>query len=312
MNLNYISEPETGITGLTNTNRGSDGCLSACHGLGVVSHGNPFLNNTQCFGSCYPADHCLSALLDDYYNAGGICQGSFLDVYFPGLFPVSNKSCELYGTDTDTHYDYDLKSGLCSEQTKQLICEQNCVHQLKPANCSSANATASSANTTHVGTDCRSSECFLETGIYNTVGSLIRSLCDHQTWRDCWVSSPTSKRFRNKKKNKRNKGKKYKKRNKIKQSKTDNPFIIPDPCFEAEAATASVAAFPLVATALLAIPSLLAPLGLVGMMGSAGMSMMTRGQCGGPIRCVSSSGQCCMLLINISGAGVRFRCPASC
>ena len=60
------------------------------------------------------------------------------------------------------------------------------------------------------------------------------------------------------------------------------------------------------------LPLLLAPLGLVGVMGMAAISMMTRGQCGGPTRCVSSSGQCCSLVINFSGFGMRFRCPASC
>ena len=56
------------------------------------------------------------------------------------------------------------------------------------------------------------------------------------------------------------------------------------------------------------LPSVLAPLGMVGVVGAAGLTMMSLAECGGPFRCVSSSGQCCMLLINLNGA----ICPASC
>ena len=75
----------------------------------------PCITDPSCLAECYPADHCLSLLLTDYQNAGGICRGSYLDVLAPGLFPVSNKSCEL---DENRYSETDLKSGLCSRRTK--------------------------------------------------------------------------------------------------------------------------------------------------------------------------------------------------
>ena len=60
------------------------------------------------------------------------------------------------------------------------------------------------------------------------------------------------------------------------------------------------------------LPLLLAPLGVVGVVGTAGLTMMSLQECVGPTQCVSASNQCCNFLINVSGAGVRFRCPESC
>ena len=56
------------------------------------------------------------------------------------------------------------------------------------------------------------------------------------------------------------------------------------------------------------LPYLLAPLGLVGVVGTAGLTMMAMTECGGPISCVSVSNQCCGLLLSIRGPV----CPASC
>ena len=56
------------------------------------------------------------------------------------------------------------------------------------------------------------------------------------------------------------------------------------------------------------LPYLLAPLGLVGVVGTAGLTIMAMTECGGPTRCVSASNQCCELLISSGGV----LCPASC
>ena len=104
---------------------GSDECWWTCHSQLVENPSNPglfypFITDPYCLAECYPADHCLSLLLEDYKAAGGICRGSFLDKLAPGLFPVSNKSCELYVNDPN-HSETDLKEGLCSEKTKELL-----------------------------------------------------------------------------------------------------------------------------------------------------------------------------------------------
>ena len=72
------------------------------------------------------------------------------------------------------------------------------------------------------------------------------------------------------------------------------------------ASTATVAAGQAATASLL--PSLLAPLGLVGVLGTAGITMMAMTECGGPTRCLTSYGQCCFLLLSIRGAV----CPALC
>ena len=83
------------------------------------------------------------------------CRGSWLDIFAPGLFPVSSQSCQLYnpedcectqedyllGVCTYEEYltadcywrkDYHVNRGLCSEKTKRLLTtdQQNCIHLL--------------------------------------------------------------------------------------------------------------------------------------------------------------------------------------
>ena len=69
---------------------------------------------------CYPTPHCLNSVLEDYRAAGGICGGSWLHLNFPGAFTFSNIPCEFHEPD-DFYWFTDIKQGLCSEQTKQLI-----------------------------------------------------------------------------------------------------------------------------------------------------------------------------------------------
>ena len=54
------------------------------------------------------------------------------------------------------------------------------------------------------------------------------------------------------------------------------------------------------------IPALVG-MGLVGAAG-VGMRLMALADCGGPINCVSLSGQCCEILITTAGT----LCPAAC
>ena len=144
---------------------GSEECWWDCHIQRVERPELPgkwfsIIPDPSCLTDCYPADHCLSLLLADYQAAGGICRGSFLDVTFPGVFPVSNQACELYEI---SWTGYDLRTGLCSERTKQLLStdQQNCIHPLYSQKLS----------------------------IFNTVDILIESLCDFQTWFDFYPAA---------------------------------------------------------------------------------------------------------------------------
>lgn len=152
-----------------------------------------YISNPSCLEDCYPPDHCLSSLLADYKTAGGVCKGSFLDIRFPGLYPVSELPCELY-EDDDFYYDFEIRTGLCSQQTEELLLHQeNCIHPL-------------------------ASQTF---DIWQTTDSLIYSLCTADTYID-WEPEPLTQRSvkgqnRNKKKKNikktKNKKKKEKKEN---------------------------------------------------------------------------------------------------
>ena len=74
-------------------------------------------------------------------------------------------------------------------------------------------------------------------------------------------------------------------------------------------AGAAVAAGALATIGAGGIAPVLGGLGLVGVAGAAGMTLMAMAECGGPMLCVAASGQCCFL-----GMGIRTEigCPASC
>ena len=98
-------------------------------------------------------------------------RGSWLDVTYPGLFPVSNQTCEFFNCEctlddvlnnacTTEEFlacfiEGEVRNGLCSERTKQLLStdQLNCIHPLYTQRLS----------------------------IYNTVWHLVRSLCDVKT-----------------------------------------------------------------------------------------------------------------------------------
>ena len=104
---------------------GREECWWGCEtqvSTGSVS-GAEFLLPPTCLSDCYPADHCLSSLLADYQVAGGVCSGSYAEVHYPGLFPVSDQPCEFN--------DYGVVRGLCSERTKELLGDrENCGHPM--------------------------------------------------------------------------------------------------------------------------------------------------------------------------------------
>ena len=135
-----------------------------------------FITNPSCLEDCYPPDHCLSSLLADYKAAGGVCKGSFLEIKFPGLYPVSDKPCELY-QDDDFYYDYEVQTGLCSQQTEELLLNQeNCIYPLN-------------------------SQTF---DIWQTTDFLIYSLCTADTYIN-WEPEPLTQRSVKKQKRDKNK-----------------------------------------------------------------------------------------------------------
>ena len=145
---NLESDPECGLT-----TGGRSECWWDCP-TARVERPTPgvydlFTTDPTCMEDCYPPDHCLNSLLNDYKAAGGVCKGSLLDTYYPGLFPTSSQECalvkdncncpcteeEIFGGVCEVDCCYvlgeTLVAGLCSQKTQTLLVDQeNCVHPL--------------------------------------------------------------------------------------------------------------------------------------------------------------------------------------
>ena len=93
-----------------------------------------FLSNPACLMDCFPPHHCLTSLLLDFTGAGGVCGGTFVNSYYPKLWPRSDRNCTFL-QETDNQFtareDYQLKAGVCSETTEALLKNQrNCIAPL--------------------------------------------------------------------------------------------------------------------------------------------------------------------------------------
>ena len=76
--------------------------------------------------NCYAADHCLSLLLKDYKDKGGICSNSYLDVNYPGVFPTSTTATCTFTTGTE------VGTGICSADTRTAFeSNENCIDPLR-------------------------------------------------------------------------------------------------------------------------------------------------------------------------------------
>ena len=129
-----VNDPLCGLT-----TGGREECWWSCEISKLEQYGRSqflhFVNNPTCLESCYPEIHCLSSVLAEFRSAGGICPGSRADVQYPGLFQVSNRSCEMYKPEDwppeSQPKGYEIKKGFCSERTKALLSDQeNCVRPI--------------------------------------------------------------------------------------------------------------------------------------------------------------------------------------
>ena len=121
----------------------------------LLQPGYFFMKDPFCLNDCYPDaadDHCLNALLDDFRQAGGICQDSWMDYKYPGEWPVSSRQCTL-----DERGG--VLEGLCSAKTEALLLDQeNCVLPLFSQ----------------------------KLDVWVTIDNLILSMCKNETWVAFW------------------------------------------------------------------------------------------------------------------------------
>ena len=76
--------------------------------------------------SCQPDCICTQSLITDYYNAGGVCAGSYADVILG--WPVSSQTCQM-GEGTSTNFN-DVREGLCRPETLQSLIQQSCINEV--------------------------------------------------------------------------------------------------------------------------------------------------------------------------------------
>lgn len=110
------SDPSCGLS-----TRGSEECWWSCN---IVPASGLVIKNPECFRNCFSPNHCVTGLLQDFDEAGGICPNSFGDKRFPGLFNVSRTvSCRL----TEGKID----KGICSSETeKKLRRKRACLYSV--------------------------------------------------------------------------------------------------------------------------------------------------------------------------------------
>ena len=96
----------------------------------VETSSNIFIDNPECYDDCFPQDHCISLLLQDYKNAGGQCEED-------SAYPVSTSvTCELGTLDFDPTKPIEeliclLRGknrtvGICSEKTEEALMTDGC------------------------------------------------------------------------------------------------------------------------------------------------------------------------------------------
>ena len=102
-----------------------DDCSNLLTADGVLAYQDP-----GCRSDCADGDlvetSCLSLLLMDYDNAGGVCQDSHADVDIG--WPVSNSACvveNVYGS--DPHH---VAEGLCTAETEAALLTSDCIQQV--------------------------------------------------------------------------------------------------------------------------------------------------------------------------------------
>ena len=145
------------------TTGGREECWWSCTIRRAEHQSNPglvfqFIVNPSCLAQCFPPDHCLNSLLEDYQTAGGVCSGSYLDRFYPELYPVSDQSCELHDPPEDSH----VKRGLCSNRTEELLRDQeSCIQPIWRQ----------------------------KSTIYSTISYIIRSLCQQDIFNDFVLDS---------------------------------------------------------------------------------------------------------------------------
>ena len=103
-------------------------CTSDCTTAGDVDSGIAWYSNPECLSDCEPS--CLSDLLQDYSDAGGVCNATFATSPNYLNWPASQNPCNLLNNPISNLSSYDLTvvvQGLCSNNTVSQLTSQTCL-----------------------------------------------------------------------------------------------------------------------------------------------------------------------------------------
>ena len=103
-------------------------CTSDCTTAGDVDSGIAWYSNPECLSDCEPS--CLSDLLQDYSDAGGVCNATFATSPNYLNWPASQNPCNLLNNPISNPSSYDLTvvvQGLCSNNTVSQLTSQTCL-----------------------------------------------------------------------------------------------------------------------------------------------------------------------------------------
>ena len=79
----------------------------------------------NCLSKCKVLEpDCFSLLYTDYYNAGGVCAGSYADVVQG--WPVSSQTCQM--EDVSSTWNW-VQEGLCRPETEKAMIQPQCVRE---------------------------------------------------------------------------------------------------------------------------------------------------------------------------------------
>ena len=80
----------------------------------------------NCLSKCKVLEpDCFSLLYTDYYNAGGVCAGSYADVVHG--WPVSSQTCQM--EDVSSTWNW-VQEGLCRPETEKALIQHKCVRRI--------------------------------------------------------------------------------------------------------------------------------------------------------------------------------------
>ena len=103
-------------------------CTYDCITAGDVNSGIAWYANPECLSDCEPS--CLSDLLQDYSDAGGVCNATFATSPNYLNWPASQNPCNLLNNPISNLSSYDLTvvvQGLCSINTVSQLTSQTCL-----------------------------------------------------------------------------------------------------------------------------------------------------------------------------------------